>query len=146
LSNTSQASADFVVANNGANASIYYGDFGINSGAFTGSGSYNLPNAVYVYSQSSDLVLGTSSNNSIHFYTNNSTTDVLTMYANATVSASTLVTSPEFLATNGIYINNKAISANVTIATGQSAMSTGPVTLANGVVVTVATGSKWVVL
>ena len=55
----STASADFVVANNLGTSATYYGDFGINSSGFTGSGSLNLPNATYVYSQNGDLAIGT---------------------------------------------------------------------------------------
>jgi len=49
-------------------------------------------------------------------------------------------------ASNGIYINNKTISASYTIPSGSSAMSAGPVTISSGVTVTVSSGSKWVVL
>jgi hypothetical protein len=49
-------------------------------------------------------------------------------------------------ATNGIVVNSKTVSANYTIASGDNAMSSGPVTLSNGVTVTVSSGSRWVVL
>lgn len=49
-------------------------------------------------------------------------------------------------ASNGIVVNSATISASYTIATGDNAMSTGPISVASGVVVTVPTGSRWVVL
>ena len=49
-------------------------------------------------------------------------------------------------ATNGIVINNNTVSASYTIPTGSSGMSAGPMTVASGVSVTVASGSRWVVL
>jgi hypothetical protein len=49
-------------------------------------------------------------------------------------------------ATNGIIANSKTVSANYTIASGDSAMSTGPMTVASGITVTVSSGSRWVVL
>jgi hypothetical protein len=49
-------------------------------------------------------------------------------------------------ASNGIHVNSKTISANYTIASGDSGMSAGPITVASGVTVTVASGSRWVVL
>jgi len=49
-------------------------------------------------------------------------------------------------ATNGIVVNSKTVSASYTIASGDNAMSSGPVTLSNGVTVTVSSGSRWVVL
>jgi hypothetical protein len=57
LSNNVAASADLIVANNLGTSSTYYGDFGINSSTFTGTGSLALPNATYLYSQNGDLVL-----------------------------------------------------------------------------------------
>ena len=69
LQNTSNnvgASADFVVNNNLGTSTTYYGDFGINSSTFTGSGSLNLPSATYLYSTSGDLVLGTTTSNAFH--------------------------------------------------------------------------------
>ena len=49
-------------------------------------------------------------------------------------------------ASNGIVVNSKTISASYTIASGDNAMSTGPVTVATGQTVTVSSGSRWVVL
>ena len=49
-------------------------------------------------------------------------------------------------ATNGIVINNNTVSASYTIPSGSSGMSAGPMTVASGVSVTVASGSRWVVL
>ena len=83
------ASADFVVSNNLGTASTYYGDFGMNSSTFTGSGSFNLPNAVYVYSYSGDLVLGTQTSNAIHFVVNNGTTDAMTINSSGAISVGT---------------------------------------------------------
>lgn len=45
-----------------------------------------------------------------------------------------------------IYVNSNTVSANYTFSSGTNGMSAGPVVIANGVSVTVATGSKWVVL
>jgi hypothetical protein len=49
-------------------------------------------------------------------------------------------------AANGIYVNNQTVSASYTIATGNSGMSSGPITIASGQAVTVSSGSRWVVL
>ncbi|MDO8943905.1 MAG: hypothetical protein Q7U75_12025, partial [Desulfobacterales bacterium] len=55
-------------------------------------------------------------------------------------------TAPEYTASNGLYINSQAIAANVTVPAGHSAMSTGPMTLASGITVTLEAGSRWAVL
>jgi len=58
----------------------------------------------------------------------------------------TVLTAQVMRASNGIMVNNQTVSANYTIASGDSAMSAGPVTVASGVTVTVSSGSRWVVL
>ena len=54
--------------------------------------------------------------------------------------------SPALAASNGLTLNNATVGANYTIPTGYNAVSAGPVTVASGVVVTVPTGSVWVVV
>lgn len=49
-------------------------------------------------------------------------------------------------ATNGIIVNSKTISASYTIPVGSNAMSTGPVTAASGVTITVSAGSRYIVI
>lgn len=80
IQNTSagtSASANFIVSNNLGTATTNYGEYGINSSTFTGTGSFNLPGAVYLDSASGDLVLGTLSSKGIHFVINGATTDAL---------------------------------------------------------------------
>jgi hypothetical protein len=48
--------------------------------------------------------------------------------------------------TFGLYENAAIISANYTIATGNNAMSAGPITVNSGVTVTVPSGSTWTVV
>jgi hypothetical protein len=54
--------------------------------------------------------------------------------------------SSALVASNGIVVNSKTVSSNYTIATGNNASSAGPVTVADGVSVTVSDGSRWVVV
>ena len=54
--------------------------------------------------------------------------------------------SPALASSNGITVNNATVSANYTIPTGYNAVSAGPITVASGVVVTVPSGSTWVVV
>ena len=56
----SAASSDVVVGNNNYTATTYYGDFGMNSSGWAGaSGTFNAPNAVYLYAQNSEMDIGT---------------------------------------------------------------------------------------
>ncbi len=62
------------------------------------------------------------------------------------VTASATVTGALVSATNGIVINSQTVSASYSIPSGSSAMSAGPVSIASGQTVTIASGSRWVVL
>ena len=73
------SSADIIVSNNLGTATTYYGDFGINSSTYTGSGSFNLPNATYLFAQNGDLAIGTTSSNAVHIVVNNGATDAATI-------------------------------------------------------------------
>jgi hypothetical protein len=52
----------------------------------------------------------------------------------------------EVIASNGLLLNSATVSASYTIATGNNAMSVGPITIASGQSVTVSSGQKWVVI
>jgi hypothetical protein len=52
----------------------------------------------------------------------------------------------QVVASNGLVLNNTTVSTSYTIATGNNAMSVGPVTVASGQSVTVSSGQRWVVL
>lgn len=45
-----------------------------------------------------------------------------------------------------IFLNSNTVNINTTVASGYNGMSAGTVTVANGVTVTVANGSRWVVV
>jgi hypothetical protein len=64
----------------------------------------------------------------------------------STLAVTGAVTTNVATATNGIYINSQTIAASYTVATRFSGMSAGPVTIASGQAVTVASGARWVVL
>jgi len=48
--------------------------------------------------------------------------------------------------TGAIYLNSQNITVNTTVAAGYNGMSAGIVTVANGITVTLADGSRWVVV
>jgi hypothetical protein len=54
------------------------------------------------------------------------------------------LTSPEVVASNGMFVNNQTISTNYTIPAGSTAISGGPITVASGIAVTVSSGARWV--
>jgi hypothetical protein len=72
-----------------------------------------------------------------------------TAYVNTGISynASTGdTTTPQVVASNGIFVNNLTVGTTYSIPSGYSAHSVGPVTVASGRSVTVPSGSRWVIL
>ena len=85
------ASANFIVSNDQATASTHYGEFGINSSGFTGSGSLNTAGAAYVAATTGELVLGTTTANGIHFVTNGAATDALAISSAGVITATNTI-------------------------------------------------------
>ena len=52
----------------------------------------------------------------------------------------------QLVAGNGLFINNQTINTSYSVPATQSAMSTGPITLAASVSVTLLSGARWVIL
>lgn len=80
--NGAGASTDFVVCNDLSSDSAYYGNFGINSSTYNGTGALSAPNATYVTSTTGPLALGSTTAHDIRFVYNSETTDALTISAN----------------------------------------------------------------
>lgn len=59
---------------------------------------------------------------------------------------STAVDNQAFNSRTPIYENAQIITSNYTISAGSNAMSAGPITIADGVTVTVLDGSIWTVV
>ena len=55
-------------------------------------------------------------------------------------------TAPQIRASNGLLVTSQTVSQNCTIASGDNAITPGPVSVASGVTVTVSSGSVWVVV
>ena len=51
-----------------------------------------------------------------------------------------------FTSDTPIYENLQTIRSNYTITTGSNAMSAGPIIIADGVVITIPTGSEWTIV
>ena len=124
----------------------FYGDFGINSSTFAGSGALNAANSVYLYSAGSDLAIGTANANAIHFVVSGNTTDAMTISASGNVTATSLLTGAEVLASNGLIMNSNSVSTTFSVPAGNNVMSVGPIAVANGVSITIPAGNRWLVL
>ena len=60
--------------------------------------------------------------------------------------ASSTLTAPIVNASNGLIVNSATVSASYSLPSGSNAMSVGPMTIASGQSVTVASGQRWVIL
>jgi hypothetical protein len=65
---------------------------------------------------------------------------------NGTLTITGALVAPSVTASNGLVVNSNTVSASYSIPSGSSAMSAGPMSVSGGVVVTVPSGSRWVVL
>jgi hypothetical protein len=72
-------------------------------------------------------------------------TTTLNQSSSFTYASSTL-TAPIVSASNGLVVNSATVSASYSIPSGSNAMSVGPMTVASGQTVTVASGQRWVIL
>ncbi len=79
LSNGAAATAEFIAYNDNGTSTDNYAAMGINSSGYAGTGAINGPDHAYFISGSTDIVLGTLSNNSVHIVTNSSATDAITV-------------------------------------------------------------------
>jgi hypothetical protein len=78
LQNTSSnaaASANLNVSNDAGTSTTNFGEFGINSSTFMGTGSFSTAGYTYLASASTDLAIGTYGSNKIHFVVNSGATD-----------------------------------------------------------------------
>ena len=116
------ASADYIVSNNLGTATTYYANFGINSSAFSGTGSLNLPNASYLTSTSGDLSIGTTTANSIHFVIAGAATD------SATISSTGVLAVNTFTRT----VPDNVSAAVPTIASAATIAPTTPILYVSG--------------
>ena len=89
-------------------------------------------------------------------------TDIFPLFASATSGVPTTIftsnakllykpstgdlQSSQMIALNGLVLNATTVATSYTIASGYNAMSVGPVTISSGIVVTVSSGQRWLVL
>jgi hypothetical protein len=137
-----------LIIGNGANSSTRL-PIGANNYVLTSNGT----TAVWAVATGSGATITNDTSTSTNVYptfaaaTSGSLSTIYTSNAKYLYKPSTgELTSEHFIAGNGIYVNSLTIDVSYTIASGTSGMSSGPITVASGTTVTVASGSRWVVL
>ena len=137
LQNTSSgaaASTNFIVSNNNGSSSTFFGEFGMNSSGFSGTGAFNAPSAVYLAATSGDLAIGTNTSNAIHFVVNGGTTDAATISSAGVFSLGT----PLAVGSGGTGISTTPANGALLIGNGTNYTSS---TLTAGSNVTITNGS-----
>ena len=130
---------------NGASTIVLRGTSGeFSAGAIT-SVSISGNGAALTAINASNIASGTIANARTTGSTSNSANTLVLRDASGNF-ASNEISGQEVIATNGLFVNSLTIASSYSIPANSSAMSTGPITLANGVSVTVPSGGKWVVL
>jgi hypothetical protein len=140
----SLASASLLVNNDQGSAGAYYTELGMNSSGFTGVGSFSLPNASYLASASSDLVIGTYSSNAIRFVINSGTKDSMIVAANGAVLATTVLAATS-TSTGALQITSggaSIASGNIYIggSGGNSIVATGNINVSGNILPFAANG------
>ena len=92
------------------------------------------------------LLIGNTTGNTLTKATLTQGTGISITNGNGSITIDATGSTANPTATNGIFVNSSTVSSNYTIAAGFNGMSAGAVTINNGVVVTVANGSRWVVV
>jgi len=103
-SNGTSASANLVVNNDISTDAANYGEIGMNSSTFSGTGALGATNATYVAATSGPLVLGTTTSHPIRFVVNNGATDV--MYIAESGTAISVFTNLDLRSQNDIRFFN----------------------------------------
>lgn len=137
-----------LILGNGANSATRL-PIGANNYVLTSNGT----TAVWAVASGSGATITNDTSTSTNVYptfaaaTSGALSDIYTSNAKYLYKPSTgELTSEHFIAGNGIFVNNLTIDTSYTIAAGTSGMSAGPITVASGTTVTVASGSRWVVV
>jgi hypothetical protein len=128
VSLTTQVSGTLPIANGG-------------TGQTTASAAFN---ALSPITTTGDLIIGNGANSATRLPIG-ANTYVLTSNG-TTASWSAPAGGGSNITAFGLWENNRTISANYSITSGNSASSAGPITINSGVVVTVPAGSRWIVL
>ena len=132
------ASTDFVISNDNGTNSAYFGNFGMNSSGFTGSGAFNGANNVYLTSTSSDLAIGTTTANAIHFVVNGGATDAMTISSAGAVTLGTALGQSSGGTGFGTYTTGDILYASAT-----NTLSKLPIGTSNQVLTVTAGVPSW---
>ena len=104
---------------------------------------------------SGSTIYSTVSNTNYYLTFQSATSGTSNVFVNTTVAVNTnstltntlpTLSAPIISSANGFFLNSNTVYSSYNIPSGYGAMSVGPMTLPSGVVVTVPSGGRWVIL
>ena len=117
--------------------------------SFAVAGGY-IPNGIQVYLNGVKQIPGVdviiSSGANVGFTVTPSNNHIIDIYGYQTAVASVVGGATGGGSDQVFFVSSQNVTSSYTIPTGKSAMTVGPTNLANGVTVTVPSGSRWVIL
>jgi len=146
-SNGASASANLVVNNDSSTDSTFYGEIGMNSSTFSGTGALGAANATYVAATSGPLVLGSTTQHPIRFVINGSATDIL--FIDGAGTAISVFTNLDLRSQNDIRFFNSGNTFNTALQAGANTVNytlslpTAPVGAGSSVIVTGSDGQMY---
>jgi hypothetical protein len=146
-SNGTSASANLVVNNDVSTDAANYGEIGMNSSTFSGSGALSAAGAVYLAAHTAPLVLGTVTSHPIRFTVNNGATD--TIYIHEAGTAISVFTNFDLRSQNKIRFYNSdntrstSLHAGANTASYALALPTAPVGVGYSVILVDTTGQMY---
>ena len=123
------SSSDIVVNNDQSTDTTYYGDFGMNSAAWSGTG-FSTSNAVYLTATTAPLMIGTTTNNNVEIWTGSTPVQALSIAGSTgiTTMSQLLLTTKLAVAQGGTGTGTAGITAFNNITALSAAGTTGTTT------------------
>ena len=107
---------------------------------------FRTTQTLYALSSGTPIVQPQITGGSINLASSVSTTNGFNVYDSTGTVLKAGINANYVLTSNPFFLNSNTVSANVTIPSGYNAFAVGPLTQASNVVITVSTGSKYVIL
>jgi hypothetical protein len=135
---TANAALNALIPNQATNSGKFLTTDGTNTSWATTATSVTLANDTSTATNLYPLFAAATSGTASTIYTGNAKL----LYKPSTGELASSVIN----ASNGIVVNSQTVAVSYTIASGSSGMSSGPITVASGQLVTVSSGSRWVIV
>lgn len=117
------------------------GAWEVGIGTYTASGTTLSRTTVLASSNSGSLV--SFAGNTLDVFVTYPAGKSVNQDASGNVVLAGSLTANTFINSASLYFNARTISTNTTLAATDSAMSVGPITIANGITVTISDGGEW---